>query len=298
MKLAVVIATTGRPQHAYHAVADLLRQTRLPDRVILSTAHPNDVDLQALTQTGLTVEVLMGARGLTVQRNAALDRLWDENIALFLDDDFVMADDWIEQAVSLFQHNATITVATGRVLADGICGAGLTRAQARDLIAQSTPGDSGIEDVNNAYGCNMAVRLAPVQRDRLRFDPNLPYYGWLEDVDFSKRLARYGRCVRVAALRGVHLGVKGGRTSGIRLGYSQIANPIYLMQRCSMRPGHAFRMIGRNMAANLARSLHPEPWVDRRGRLKGNVIALFDILTGRLHPRRIIALEAGPNAKS
>ncbi|MFN4098271.1 MAG: glycosyltransferase family 2 protein [Pararhodobacter sp.] len=296
MKLAVVIATTGRPQEVGHAVRDLLRQTRLPDRVILSTATPFDVDLQALTGIGLAVEIVMSRKGLTLQRNAALDLLTDESIALFLDDDFVMADDWIEQAVSLFQSNGTIMIATGRVLADGIGGAGLTREEARSVIDTSTSRESGLTEVNNGYGCNMAVRLAPVQRDRIRFDPNLPYYGWLEDVDFSKRLAAYGRCVRVAALRGVHLGVKGGRTSGVKLGYSQIANPIYLMQRSTMRPGHALKMISRNLAANLARSLRPEPWVDRRGRLKGNMLALMDLFKGRLHPQRIISLESGSNA--
>ena len=144
----------------------------------------------------------------------------------------------------------------------------------------------------------MAVRLAPVQRHRIRFDPNLPYYGWLEDVDFSRRAAVHGRCVRAAALRGVHLGVKGGRTAGENFGYSQIANPIYLMKRSTMQPGHALTMISRNMAANIARSLRPEPWVDRRGRLKGNIMALFDLLMGRLHPQRISSLEPDSNAQS
>ena len=261
MKLAVVIATTGRPHEAGQAARDLLRQTRLPDRVILSTAHPYDVDLHAISGIGLAVEIVMGRKGLTLQRNAALDLLAHENVVVFLDDDFVMADDWLEQAVSLFQRNDSIMIATGRVLADGIGGAGLSREDARAVIDADTSRASGLAEVNNGYGCNMVVRLAPVQRYRIRFDPNLPYYGWLEDVDFSRRLATHGRCVRVEAMRGVHLGVKGGRTSGVRLGYSQVANPIYLMQRSTMRPGHALKMISRNMMANIARSLRPEPWV-------------------------------------
>ena len=298
MKLAVVIATTGRPHEAGQAARDLLRQTRLPDRVILSTAHPYDVDLHAISGIGLAVEIVMGRKGLTLQRNAALDLLAHENVVVFLDDDFVMADDWLEQAVSLFQRNDSIMIATGRVLADGIGGAGLSREDARAVIDADTSRASGLAEVNNGYGCNMVVRLAPVQRYRIRFDPNLPYYGWLEDVDFSRRLATHGRCVRVEAMRGVHLGVKGGRTSGVRLGYSQVANPIYLMQRSTMRPGHALKMISRNMMANIARSLRPEPWVNRRGRLKGNMMAVLDLATGRLHPQRITTLETGPNAQS
>jgi GT2 family glycosyltransferase len=60
------------------------------------------------------------------------------------------------------------------------------------------------------------------------FDERLPLYGWQEDVDLSRRLAAFGTVVKVPAARGVHLSVKLGRNSGVRLGYSQIANPLYL----------------------------------------------------------------------
>jgi hypothetical protein len=43
--------------------------------------------------------------------------------------------------------------------------------------------------------------------------------------------------------------------------------------------------------ANLARSLYPEPWVDRKGRLKGNAMALMDLVIGRISPRRILQLD-------
>jgi hypothetical protein len=91
-------------------------------------------------------------------------------------------------------------------------------------------------------------------------------------------------------LRGVHLGIKLGRTSGVRFGYSQIANPIYLIRKGSMPRRHANKIMLRNLAANLARSLYPEPWVDRRGRLKGNLLALFDMLRGRISPNQILRL--------
>ena len=37
-------------------------------------------------------------------------------------------------------------------------------------------------------------------------------------------------------------------------------------------------------------SLRPEPWIDRRGRLAGNLRALRDLVTGRLAPGRILEL--------
>jgi len=36
---------------------------------------------------------------------------------------------------------------------------------------------------------------------------------------------------------------------------------------------------------------HPEPWVDRRGRVRGNLMAFRDLLRGRLDPRRILEIE-------
>jgi GT2 family glycosyltransferase len=77
----------------------------------------------------------------------------------------------------------------------------------------------------------MAVRVLPVHGNGLHFDENLPLYGWLEDVDFCRRLAPYGRIVRNARTAGVHLGSNSGRTSGVCYGYSQIANPLYLWRK-------------------------------------------------------------------
>jgi hypothetical protein len=53
---------------------------------------------------------------------------------------------------------------------------------------------------------------------------------------------------------------------------------------------HAGKLMWRNIAANIARSFFPEPWVDRKGRLKGNLLALIDIARGRDSPGRILQL--------
>ena len=97
--------------------------------------------------------------------------------------------------------------------------------------------------------------------------------------------------VKLRGARGVHLGIKQGRTSGHQLGYSQVANPIYLFQKGSYTLGRAAGSVGRNMAANLVHSMwRPEPWIDRRGRLFGNARAVGDIVRGRLAPERILEL--------
>ena len=112
-------------------------------------------------------------------------------------------------------------------------------------------------------------------------------YGWLEDVDFSRQLARFGRVVVAEATRGVHLGVKLGRQPGVKLGYSQVANPLYLIGKGTMSRRKGLVLMSRNLIANIVRSLRAEAWVDRRGRLTGNARAVLDLIARRLDPGRI-----------
>jgi GT2 family glycosyltransferase len=200
---------------------------------------------------------------------------------------------YLENVEKLFDAFPKVVAVTGTLIADGAQGPGLTVAEGLKLI-QSVPmlplcKDEPIKNYG-AYGCNMAYRLKPVLEHGVLFDENLPLYGWQEDIDFSSRVRRYGEVVKSSTLRGVHLGTKAGRTSGVRFGYSQIANPIYLIRKGSMSWRHASRLIWRNIAANLARSIFPESWVDRRGRLRGNLLALIDLIRGRISPGRILQL--------
>ncbi len=137
----------------------------------------------------------------------------------------------------------------------------------------------------------MVVRLNPVRKHGARFDEALPLYAWQEDIDFSRQLAPFGEIVQTQALTGVHLGVKRGRTSGVRFGYSQVANPIYLMSKGTMSVAFGARHVARNLLANLAHLPWPEPHVDRYGRCKGNLLAVLDLLRGRLHPQRVLEMN-------
>ncbi|WP_430450503.1 glycosyltransferase family 2 protein [Rhodophyticola sp.] len=147
--------------------------------------------------------------------------------------------------------------------------------------------DAAPRTVYSTYGCNMAVRGTAVRAHPERFDTTLPLYGWLEDLDFSRRMAAFGRIVENPQLRGVHLATKTGRISGLRLGYSQIANPVYLVRKGTYHWARALKLMTGNVLANSAKSLWPEPWIDRRGRLTGNLLAFRDLLRGRCRPGRI-----------
>jgi hypothetical protein len=125
----------------------------------------------------------------------------------------------------------------------------------------------------------------------LRFDERLPLYGWQEDLDFCGALRSRGRIVRTNRVWGVHLGTKRGKGSELRLGYSQIINPAYIVSKGNMSLGYAFRLAARNFLANLIKSIKPESYVDRRGRLRGNLIGIAHLITGRLTPEYILELE-------
>jgi GT2 family glycosyltransferase len=288
LRLAVGIATVGRPQLLRAVVDELARQTRPADRIVISAPTADDV---AGIIAGPSVEVVLGSRGLTSQRNAIIERVGDYDVLQFFDDDFIPAPTYLAAIERGFATWPDIVMATGSVIADGILGPGFEIDEARGrLAAAAVESADTAETVTNGYGCNMAVRLSAVRAMKYRFDERLPLYGWLEDVDFSLQLARHGRIVKLSAARGVHLGVKQGRQSGVRLGYSQVANPIYLSRKGTCPWPRAVQQIGRNMAMNLARALHPEPFVDRAGRVVGNLKAVRDLITGRLDPQRILEL--------
>jgi hypothetical protein len=290
LSIAVIVATTGRPRTSRLTIDRLSRQSRAPDRVLAVAVAP--ADLAELPAAAIAAEAHYAPRGLCCQRNHGLKVLGAEtDLVIFFDDDFVAADDYLENAERLFRQYPEIVGATGRVIADGANGRGIPFEEAETILASdahATDWNRITRPKRGLYGCNMVYRTAAI--GDLSFDEDLPLYGWQEDVDFSYRLGRRGRLVQCDAIKGVHMGEKVGRTSGLRLGYSQIANPLYLLGKRSIPRDLAWRIMRNNVSSNLWGSLWPEPYIDRRGRLTGNLLALRDLAARRLHPRRILEL--------
>lgn len=299
-RLAVGIPTSGRAALLASVLDRIRRQTRAPDRVLICGSCASDLDGLELGTTD--ARAVISPRGLTTQRNAIMAHASDCDMLVFFDDDFLPDSRYLESIERVFAANPDVVMVTGRVIADGILGPGLAPVHALRLL-EAVRGETdrvdGLADVYNGYGCNMSVRLSAVRSGSLAFDERLPLYGWLEDVDFSRRLATHGRIVRCRLAYGVHLGAKSGRQSGIRLGYSQIANPIYLARKGTLARNRALRQIAKNLAKNAVRSLWPEAYVDRRGRVRGNLLAAADWWTNRLDPLRVLQFtpSASPTDK-
>jgi len=291
--VTVVVASLGRPDALADLLGALQGQTSPPARILLSVTDPADVPAEIPAVP--PVEILIGPKGSCAQRNSALDRLTpDCDLVFFCDDDYVPSRFALERAQAFFAVNPDVAGATGKLLADGINGPGIAIDEALAMIRgyeEQTPPPPVIRrDHDGLYGCNMMFRRSAI--GPVRFDERLPLYGWQEDIDFGVQIRAQGggRLVTTHCFAGVHRGEKRGRSPGIRIGYSQVVNPVYLARKGTMQLGFARRIVARNVIANLYHAFRPEPWVDRLGRVKGNWLGLLDLMRGRITPERIIDL--------
>lgn len=291
-RVAVAICSTGRPEHLKQTLLWLRRQTNPPVVVLLVVTQPSDLPDISFEFGELSVEIVFSEKGLTRQRNRALTALMHRCDAIFfIDDDFLPDRNAIAALQQIFAQHPDVGGVTGRLLADGITSGGLGFETAKALIRRHEQKDTKVSPKiwdrkrRGLYGCNMAFRVSAI--GEARFDEAIPLYGWQEDVDFSNRVD--GNNIRIDSLTGVHCGTPSGREkNGALLGYSQIANPLYLMQKGTMSWTHACRLILRNTVANLTQLNRQASGVDRKGRLRGNISAVRDLLTGHLHPMRIL----------
>jgi GT2 family glycosyltransferase len=290
---AVIISTRGRSEIVRSLVEQLAEQTSPPEHIFVVGSSPEDVAGLDGDRERLTVRI--GRPGLTLQRNDGMALAGSRfSRIVFFDDDFVPSRFWLERMAEVFDSRPDVAGLTGTVLADGTTTAGIGLADARKMVGtrDSMPSHSGVLREKFAYGsnigCNMAFRYSAVRG--IAFDERLPLYAWHEDSDFRAQVERRGHFVRAEALWGVHLGHKPGRVRGVTLGYSQIANAVYLASKRTVPAGFLAKTAGRNMLVNAIRSFRPEPFVDRRGRLLGNLTAVADLVRGRIAPERILEL--------
>jgi GT2 family glycosyltransferase len=288
VNVAVIVASVNRGEEIGQLLAQLARQTLLPAKIVLSVERQEDLP----PVLGPRVQVVMGRKGLTAQRNRGLDAVQGAaDVVVFYDDDFLPTPTALEGVTRLFAKYPDIAGATGLVLRDGVKQGGIPYEAAMAVVSaqRRAAGAYSIMPVDELYGCNMAFRASAVQD--LRFDEKLPLYAWQEDVDFAGQLLCKGRVVRTDAFAGVHRGVNKGRSPGLALGFSQMVNPAYLVRKGTMRPRKAARLMARNLIANHVHALKPEPFIDRLGRVRGNWLGLWHIVCGKSDPTAILSLR-------
>jgi hypothetical protein len=292
-RIVIVIASSGRPVELGRWIGYVRAQTLRPAGVVFAVTKP--ADLPSDDEIGAVVKVLYSKPGLPIQRNVALaEAVTCSDIIAFFDDDYVPSCYCVEGIDSFFREHADVVGINGTLLADGINSAGIPYDKAAELVfrhdSRPQPKRVLIEELNGLYGCNMVFRTNAI--GNMRFDEELPLYAWQEDIDFAARVGRHGRLGMTNAFYGVHQGVKGARLPGVGLGYSQVANAIYLVRKGTLKPREAVSLVSKNVLMNHAKMAFPEPWIDRLGRCKGNWLALFDVLRGRDHPKNVYRFHA------
>ncbi len=300
LSIGVVIATAGRPFAANDPIAALER-ARISESLsgvgfVGVVCAPTAEDTSGLDlPSGWSI--VSSERGLTKQRNSALPFVSDCDFVFFFDDDAIPRDDYISAALAAFEQDPTLVGVTGNVIRDGAPSRVEIRVEEALKLLQSSyerfpipvPADVDASH-RELYGCNFAIRSAAISH--LRFDERLPLYGWLEDRDFATRAMAHGRLGLVRNCILVHRGSStGGRSSHERLGYSQVANPLYLWQAGSFSPALSISQLLRPVSKNLVLALVPgAATMFRRDRLRGNFRAFIDLCRngGRAEPEGIL----------
>jgi GT2 family glycosyltransferase len=288
-RVAVVLASAGRPSLLAEALATCSAQCDVTFEGVVSV--PDEQSLPSDRECLSGWRVVTGVRGLAAQRNAALDTLDGVDIVAFFDDDAVLRPDYVANAVRFLDGHPHVVGLTGRVLLDGATTGEVDRTTAASALAQSTTdgGTGQWRESRELYGCNFVVRFSAAAH--LRFDARLPLYSWLEDHDYARRLMKIGTLAKVDDCVIVHrAAASGGRQAHLRLGYSQVMNPVYLNRKGSFPAWLAAQQILRPVAKNIALAMGGSSRSWRRERLRGNGTAVCDIARGRITPERIVEL--------
>lgn len=285
---AIVLASAGRPGLLAEALRTCSAQRDVAFEGVVSVPDEGSLPQDRSALAGW--RVVTGVRGLAAQRNAALDAL-DADVVAFFDDDAVVRPDYLARAVRFLDEHPDVLGLTGRVLLDGATTGEVDRdtaAAALDRSAAEEPTGTW-RPTRELYGCNFVVRVSAAPD--LRFDARLPLYSWLEDHDFARRLRARGPLAEVDDCVIVHrAAASGGRQSHVRLGYSQVMNPVYLHRKGSFPAWLAAQQMFRPVAKNIALSAVGPAAAWRRERLRGNTTAALDLVRGRITPERIVEL--------
>jgi glycosyltransferase involved in cell wall biosynthesis len=289
IRVAVILATKGRPQAITELIGLLENQSLVPVMIVISATSGTDIGVPPATH--LNVEYIFGPAGIAAQRNRGLERVRTRaDVAIFFDDDFAPAENWIERCAALFLSEPGIAGANGIVIRDGVKAQPISWQEAQHLLAAPRPTDPHtLPEIRDLYGCNMAFRMSAIED--MQFDERLVLYSWLEDKEFSRKAAKRGRLVESNLLVGVHLGLQSGRVPGKIYGYSQVVNAWYLYQKGAMSLSEASTHILKPLIVNAAKTFRPESHIDRRGRLHGNLVGVIDLLSGACRPEKAAELQ-------
>jgi GT2 family glycosyltransferase len=241
-------------------------------------------------------------KGSATQRNYAAKYLPPEvEQVSFLDDDMEVHDEYFREIENVFTSCADVAGFSGCIIHNGEVDRTAGRAS---LDQHRIPKDMPAFGFYprrwpGFYGCAMNIRRCWLAVEG--FDERLPLYAVGEDCEMGFRLSRHGSVGGSARCPAVHLAVRSGRICEVGVGYAQIINYLYFAGKGIGYPRfHTYyEKLCRTPAVNFFFKLFPsldrKVSIDRKGRFRGNLLALRDVMRGRIEPenlRRIVADHA------
>jgi GT2 family glycosyltransferase len=246
LKLAFVVATKDRPEEFRRMWRSLCRQTRPPEEVVVVDAGagpspPEGLCPAVFTATHIRADLPSAAR----QRNMGLDAVRPRaDLVGFLDDDAVLDEDAVAEMLRFWEEmDGTVGgAAFNLVNHPPLDLAGLKHTGFAGWLGlySRRPGavaPSGFQTmigfVERTTWTEWLPSTASVWRREVfgghRFDEWFGGYSYLEDLDFSYRVAKTFRLAVVAGACYRHLPAAGGRGSGYAFGLREVLNRIHFV---------------------------------------------------------------------
>ena len=290
-KLAFVVATKDRPDELRRMWRSLDRQTRPPDEVVIVDASERPVSPDGFGPSSIALTYIRADRPSAAgQRNRGLETVSpDMDLIGFLDDDAVLEEDAVDAMLRFWEEadDAVGGAAFNLVNHPPVDLEPLKRSRLAESLGlyARRPGavaPSGFQtmigNVERTTGTDWLSSGASVWRREVfrahRFDEWYRGYSYLEDLDFSYRVAKTFKLAVVAGARYRHLPAAGGRGSGYTFGLREALNRIHFVRgnpklsiaRCRM--ALALRML---MSVTLAAKTADPAFL---GRALGNAVGL------------------------
>ncbi len=183
LRASVIIPTLNEEKYL-PTTLKLLRLQDIKDfEIIVVDGHSSDKTVEIAEK--YADKVIISERGISKQRNIGAKYAKNE-ILLFTDADAIIPPDWVRTTLTLFEQDATLLCACGRVHPHRQASVFLRIAYFWADIVKFFLHRTGIM---LAAGCNMAVRKSAFKKIG-GFDESLQTR---EDLEFATRLAKYGK---------------------------------------------------------------------------------------------------------
>jgi GT2 family glycosyltransferase len=245
-----IIATRNRPAELLKTVESLVAQTVLPAELcIVDSSDKTEAraDVERLcASVALSLRYLHPApRGLTVQRNFALDRTTGDPVFL-IDDDVYLDPACHEEVLSEYarwgpelggvrasainpSRPAALSIAWRKLFGIGGWWPEASGRLRKGFWIEGVSESAGVRKVDCFVGYFMSFRRSVFEAER--FDEALAGYGHKEDIDFTYRVSRRFTLVQTPAAKCEHFKTQTSRMPAFQLQRMNLGNQFYLHRK-------------------------------------------------------------------